>query len=275
MPWPTLIKQAHAAGIEVHAWATTLALWEGNVPPTAPSHTYNQHGPGSSGRDYWLMTSVNGAERTSSHSTYLDPGHPDVVAYTVAIYAELAAGYNLDGLHLDRVRYPWSDWGYNPTSLDRFRAQTGRSDTPAPQDTQWLQWRRDQITALVRKIYLSATAINPRLRVSAAVSASGDAPMGGEGWTESIPYSQHLQDWHGWLQEGILDLALPMLYRDEDTDAAQFDGWLAWAKDHQYNRAADCGHGPVPQRRGRQHGPMAAHPAVIVLGTPGLGYERL
>jgi len=238
-----LIGQAHAAGIQVHAWATTLALWDGNAPPEAPSHTFNQHGPGSQGRDYWLMTSFDGREQTEEQVTYLDPGHPDVVEYTVAICAELATRYKLDGLHLDRLRYPSSDWGYNPTSLVRFRAQTGRSDTPAPQDAQWLQWRRDQVTALLRKVYLRVAAINPRLRVSVAVSASGDGPANSAGWTESVPYGEHLQDWRWWLDEGILDLALPMLYRDEDTYAAQFDGWLAWVKEHQYNRAAIVGTG--------------------------------
>jgi uncharacterized lipoprotein YddW (UPF0748 family) len=239
----TLIKQAHAAGIEVHAWATTLALWNGSTPPTAADHPYNQHGPGTHGRDYWLMTNASGSEQAGDGVTYLDPGHPDVVAYTLAAYTELVAKYGLDGLHLDRVRYPGADWGYNPTSLDRFRAETVRTDTPTPQDAQWLQWRRDQVTALVRRVYLQVTAINPRLRVSIALSASGDAPGSTEKWTLSIPYRQHLQDWHAWLQEGSLDLALPMLYRDEDTGAAQFDAWLAWTKDHQYNRALIAGTG--------------------------------
>jgi uncharacterized lipoprotein YddW (UPF0748 family) len=238
-----LIERAHAAGIEVHAWATTLAIWDRDAPPASPDHAFNLHGPGAEGRDYWLMTSHDDREQVSDKSYYLDPGHPDAAAYTVAICAELAAKYDLDGLHLDRTRYPGPDWGYNPVSLARFQAQTGRNDLPDPTDAQWLQWRRDQVTALVRRIYLTVTAINPRLRVSAAVSAVGSAPAGDAGWEKSAPYVQHLQDWRGWLQEGILDVANPMIYRDEDGDAGSFDAWIDWAKDHRYQRGIVAGTG--------------------------------
>jgi uncharacterized lipoprotein YddW (UPF0748 family) len=238
-----LIERAHAAGIEVHAWATTLAIWNTPVPPTSPDHTFNLHGPGSSGRDYWLMIDSAGGEQAADRVYYLDPGHPDVVEYTVAIYAELAANYDLDGVHLDRVRYPGRGWGYNPTSLRRFQVQMGRDDVPDPQDGEWLQWRRDQVTALVRKVYLTTTAVNPRLRVSAALSSVGDSPSERIPWLSRDPYAHHLQDWRAWLEEGILDLAMPMTYRDEDTYAAGFDDWIAWQKDHQYDRGTVVGTG--------------------------------
>jgi uncharacterized lipoprotein YddW (UPF0748 family) len=187
------------------------------------------------------MTRSNGEENASG-VYYLDPGHPDVVDYTVAICAELAQ-YDLDGIHLDQARYAWQDWGYNPTSLARFQAQSGRTDIPAPTDDQWLQWRREQVTALVRKIYLTLTAINPRLRVSAALSTSGSAPSSEAAWYASTPYAYHLQDWRSWLREGILDLGLPMTYKREydPVEKAQFDGWIAWEKDHQYGRGVAVG----------------------------------
>jgi uncharacterized lipoprotein YddW (UPF0748 family) len=251
-----LIERAHAAGIEVHAWATTLAIWGGPTPPDAPDHTFNVHGPGATGRDYWLMTSYAGEDQPGNEVYYLDPGHPDVVEYTVAIYAELAANYDLDGLHLDRIRYPetqgaycqdqeWycQDWGYNPTSVARFQEQTGRADVPEPLDPEWIQWRRDQVTALVRRIYLVATAIDPHLRVSAALSTIGYAPTDAYGWETRSPYRQQLQDWRGWLEEGILDLALPMTYRNDDVSPDQFDDWIAWEKDHQYGRGTVVGTG--------------------------------
>jgi uncharacterized lipoprotein YddW (UPF0748 family) len=238
-----LIERAHAAQIEVHAWATTLAIWGGSSPPSAPGHTFNDHGPGASGRDYWLMISENGLE-AASNVYYLDPGHPDVVDYTVAIYTELAANYELDGLHLDRVRYAGQEWGYNPTSLARFQAQTEREDRPSPTDTEWLQWRRDQVSALVRKIYLAVAIANPRLRLSGALSVVWRPPDEGRPWEATDPYSRHLQDWRSWLEEGILDLGLPMVYRDEDgLYASQFDGWHEWTKDHQYGRGAAVGTG--------------------------------
>jgi uncharacterized lipoprotein YddW (UPF0748 family) len=237
-----LIQVAHAAGIEVHAWATALAIWNATTPPAAPEHIFNLHGPGAEGRDYWLMTNSTGAEVAGS-VYYLDPGHPDVADYTVAAYAELAASYDLDGIHLDRVRYAWQDWGYNPASVSRFQAETGRADWPVPADEEWLQWRRDQVTSLVRRIYLTVIGIDPDLTVSAALSAAGSAPHASLPWETRTPYTHHLQDWPAWLEEGILDLGLPMNYRDEDTDALDFDRWIAWEADHQYDRAVVIGTG--------------------------------
>ncbi len=238
-----LIQRAHAAGIEVHAWATTLAIWNAGTTPADPSHVYNLHGPGASGRDYWLMTSSSGQEQDGEGGYYLDPGHPDAVDYTVAIYAELAANYDLDGLHLDRVRYAGQRWGYNPTALGRFQAQTGRSDVPEPFDPAWLQWRRDQVTALVRKIYLTVTALKPQLRISAATSVTGDPPDESNPWEIREPYTDDLQDWRAWLEEGIVDLALPMIYRVEEDASDDFDGWSTWSKDHQYGRGVVVGTG--------------------------------
>ena len=239
-----LIEQAHTAGIEVHAWAATLAIWGGDTPPAAPDHTYHLHGPNAGGRDRWLMYSYTGGDKAGD-LYYLDPGHPDVVDYTLAIYAELATNYDLDGVHLDRDRYPGQEWGYNPTALSRFQAQTGRDDRPDPADEEWLQWRRDQVTALVRKIYLTVTAINPRLRVSSALSAAGSAPCDDLPWETRMPYTHHLQDWPDWLEEGILDLGLPMTYRRESTStqAIDFNDWIAWQKDHQYGRSVAIGTG--------------------------------
>jgi uncharacterized lipoprotein YddW (UPF0748 family) len=238
-----LIDRAHAEGIEVHAWATTLALWSSiAAPPAAEGHIYARHGPGATGRDLWLMTNSDGQEK-AGNLYYLDPAHPDVVQYTTAIYVELVENYDLDGVHLDRVRYPGQEWGYNPTALARFQALTGRTDRPAPDDAQWLQWRRDQLSGLVRAVYLGVTAIDPQIQVSVAASAAGGAPGGFTGWSTSTPYNHHLQDWVGWLEEGSVDLAMPMIYRDEDTYPGHFDRWLAWAARHQAKRYMVAGTG--------------------------------
>ncbi len=77
----------------------------------------------------------------------------------------------MDGIHLDLVRYMGADWGYNPTSLERYRAETGTVGTPDPQDEGWKQWRREQVTNLMRQVYLRSIAIRPDIKVSAAVIA--------------------------------------------------------------------------------------------------------
>lgn len=234
-----LIDKAHGGSprIEVHAWLATLPIWNSATPPKSPDHVFNQHGPSAEGRDYWLMTRVDGAERSGSDYV-LDPGHPDAVEYTVEQYLNVVREYDVDGIHLDLVRYMGADWGYNPTSLERYRAETGAVGTPDPQDERWKQWRREQVTNLMRQVYLRSIAIRPDIKVSAAVIAWGKGPASEEEYRQSAPMQQVMQDWNGWLSEGIIDMAIPMNYdREHEPDQKLwFDQWITWEKDHQYGR---------------------------------------
>jgi uncharacterized lipoprotein YddW (UPF0748 family) len=110
----------------------------------------------------------------------------------------------------------------------RFNQRFGRDpDTqPEPNDADWTAWRRDQVTALVRRIYLEAKAIKPNVAVTAAVVAWGSGPQNSGGWERTAPFSAVFQDWRYWLQEGILDYALPMdYYRESDPQNGWFDAW--------------------------------------------------
>lgn len=241
-----LIDKAHSASprIEVHAWLATLPIWNSATPPQSPGHVFNRHGPSAAGRDYWLMTRVDGAER-SGNDYVLDPGHPDAVEYTVEQYLNVVREYDVDGIHLDLVRYMGVDWGYNPTSLERYRAETGAVGTPDPQDEQWKQWRREQVTNLMRQVYLRSIAIRPDIKVSVAVIAWGEGPTSEEEYRRSAPMQQVMQDWNAWLSEGIIDMVIPMNY-DREHDPNQklwYDQWIAWEKDHQYERQIAIGPG--------------------------------
>lgn len=245
-PLGTLLNAAHAQGIEVHAWIATLSIWKDTLgQPVDPNHVYWQHGPGVAGSDNWVSLGING-ETTSGGDTWLDPGHPAVTAYTAAVTHDLLARYPaLDGLHLDLVRYPGPIFGYNPVSVARFNEQLGRSGTPDPSDPAWGQWRRDQVTNLVRRIYLDAAQVAPHARVSAAVIAIGKAPTQIGGWEASDPYSVRLQDWRYWLAEGILDTAMVMNY-DREADAAQrswYRAWVDWETQQAASRSLVVGYG--------------------------------
>ena len=71
------------------------------------------------------MTSFGGKERAGDEVYYLDPGHPDVVEYTVRVVAELVERYDLDGLHLDRIRYPGEQLGVQPHRLGPIPGANG------------------------------------------------------------------------------------------------------------------------------------------------------
>ncbi|WP_332987505.1 MULTISPECIES: family 10 glycosylhydrolase [unclassified Microcoleus] len=237
-PLQDLIDKAHAAGIEVHAWMVTLPVVSGGKLP--PNHVWQQHGPDAPGSDNWAMLTEGGEAKG-----FLDPGHPDALDYTVSVYLDLLKRYDVDGVQLDYVRYGGPNWGYNPTSIARFNQQNARSGKPAASDPLWMQWRRDQVTNLVRKLYVEALAIKPRVKITAATIAWGDGPSNDAGWYKTQPYQEVLQDWRAWLEEGILDMAMPMTYQREYKPQQKlgYNHWIEYAKDHQYNRQIAIGPG--------------------------------
>jgi len=225
-----LIQQAHAGRprIQVHAWINTCAVGRsrGNPLHVAVSHPE------------WLSISDKG-EEYDGEATKVDPGNPDAADHTFRIYLDVLRHYDVDGIHFDFVRYGGANWGYNPVSVARFNARSGRSGKPAPTDPLWQQWRRDQVTALVRKVYAMATAIKPRVAVSAATITWGQGPTNMDQWrTKSAAMTRVFQDWRAWMEEGILDLNCMMSYYSEARYPQWFRLWLDWAKDHQYARHA-------------------------------------
>jgi len=246
-PLRTLIEKAHAQGIEVHAWVILTGIWQGTTPPKDPAHAFNTHGLTSP--DTWLTKRSDGLDRIGDEF-FLDLGHPDAAAYVVKMATSIVASYDVDGLNLDRIRYPDDNlgtnvpsWGYNPTALARFRAETGRTDTPGPSDAQWTQWRRDRVTDVVRRVYVDSYALKPGVRISADTIAYGGGPQSQGGWANTRTYAEVLQDWVGWMKEGILDLNIPMAYK-RDANVAQRQQYIEWneyAKEQQYARQAAIG----------------------------------
>src|SRR5204863_92485 len=84
------------------------------------------------------------------------------------------------------------------------RTEAPRTDTPTNTDPQWVQWRRDRVTDVVRRIYVDSTALKPRIRISADTIAYGGGPQSQGGWNNTRTYAEVLQDWVGWMKEGIL-----------------------------------------------------------------------
>ncbi len=248
-PLADLIAKANTGGprIEVHAWIVTYNIWnsQSTAPPQA-AHPWNL-------QPEWLTERDDGVKWDGANYAF-DQAHPEVQAHTFAVCQDILTRYAVDGLHFDYIRYTDSNssvgsqpWGYHPVALERFRALTGRTDRPAPSDAQWLQFRRDQVTALVRKVYLHGWNIRPAARISAALICYGSAPsaLTASAFAQRDAYGRVLQDWRGWMQEGILDLAIPMIYRDYSVTQrrAEYDAWCAWTRDQQFGRMGAAGAG--------------------------------
>lgn len=276
-PLLDIIREAHAQGIEVHAFVIMSAIWgraPNLFPPENPNHVFNLHGgfnaatntitPGSNN---WLTRTLlpdsGSAIAYQGHRIgsdfWLDFGHPDAAKYTVDVINHLVRNYDIDGLHLDRIRYPdisisgqtpstGTNIGYNTTSVERFQRHYNiapGSPPPAANNPQWNQWRRDQVTNIVRRVYLNALAIKPNLKVSAALIAFGGIGSSESAWNSAEAYWRVYQDWRAWTEEGIIDIAIPMVYKAEHTATIrpQYDQWETWLKGHLYNRAGMMGQG--------------------------------
>jgi uncharacterized lipoprotein YddW (UPF0748 family) len=250
-----LIDRAHAGPqrLQIHAWLATLPIWhQRDSPPVSPNHPFNLRGLTAGAADTWLMYRDDGAAWAGGATSgiyYLDPGNPEVQSYTTEVYLNLLRNYDVDGIHLDQIRYYEGDalrWGYNPTSVGRFNQQFDRDpeSQPAPTDPDWIAWRRDQVTELVRRIYFAAKATKPTVAVSAAVIAWGRGPQSADDWERQAPFASVLQDWRYWLQEGIVDYLLPMdYYREAGPQAAWFDTWTQWQVNHTGKRGVVLGMG--------------------------------
>ena len=232
-PLAEAIRQAHAAGIEVHAWVNATTMWNSATAPRSADHVYNAHGLGASGADRWLNQRYDGVEKVGAN-TYVDPANPAAANYIVDAISSIATKYDIDGINLDYIRYPdynagefQNDWGYSQTSLARFAAETGRVDRPVPTDAQFSDWRRDQVSALVRKIYVGMYAADPTDRLSVNGTTYAYGPVSYGGWENARPYTNVLQDWKGWLAEGTVDTVTAMNYKRDwmPEQARMFDEW--------------------------------------------------
>jgi uncharacterized lipoprotein YddW (UPF0748 family) len=254
-PLQYLVDKAHQGPrrLQVHAWLATLPIWsKRDAPPASPNHPFNLRGPSADSAETWLMYRDDGeawAGVGSSGTYYLDPGNPDVQTFTTEVYLNLLRNYDVDGVHLDQVRYYEGEalrWGYNPTSVAVFNAAFGREATsqPVPTDPDWVAWRRDQVTALVRRIYSAAKALKPNVAVTAAVVTWGRGPQTAADWQAQAAYASVLQDWRAWLQQGIVDYVLPMdYYREAGQQAAWFDTWTRWQVNYTDRRGVVLGLG--------------------------------
>lgn len=219
--------------IEIHAWITTYPI----SPSASPGATH----PMTLHPD-WLMQSDSGSQYDGT-DYWFDPGHPGVQQHTFDVCMDIVSRYDVDGLNFDYVRYPSKAWGYNPATVQRFNTRFGRTGQPGNTDSAWLQFRRDQITTLVRKVYLSSIALKPGVKISADTICFAPGITTTAQWPNSAAYADKLQDWRAWMEEGILDLNLPMMYFDQTVWASAWNNWSIFAKNHRYNRHLAIGPG--------------------------------
>src|SRR3712207_5803075 len=87
---------------------------------------------------------------------FRSPGHPSTKEYLMKLVKEVVGRYDVDGVHFDYLRYPEHAPRF-PDQYDFRRLSKGRTTD---------QWRRDNITEIVRYIYKGVKAMKPWVKVS-------------------------------------------------------------------------------------------------------------
>jgi uncharacterized lipoprotein YddW (UPF0748 family) len=228
-PLAKMVADGHAAGLKVHAWVNACYVWSEKHAPTAPGHIVRA-------RKDWLAVRCTGDRcMVGNAEVFICPGNPEARAHLVAVCRDIAKRYEVDGIQLDYIRYANKDLCYCNGCLDRFAAtldgaapaellvalrKKGRTALPNAFKSSWLQFRRDQITSLVREIRTAVKAERSKALLSAAVIAWGGYPGSFE---RTEAYNQVGQDWYGWIRSGLVDAVCPMTYQ---TQTAGFGAWV-------------------------------------------------
>lgn len=241
-PLALTLRLAHDQGLKVHAWFNVDLVSSATRLPRSRAHIVARH-------PEWLMVPRELAKKLHTmppdlpsylgeiarwsraqsgqvEGLYLSPVAPASRAYTTSIVSDLTANYDLDGLHLDYIRYPSDQFGYSASTLTEFRSEMLPFQTAATRQRldrlavatptawadglpeQWNRFRRDRLTELLASIRAAAHANRPDLRISAAVIPDADEARNGR-----------LQDWREWARAGLVDTLCPMIYT---TDAEAF-----------------------------------------------------
>ena len=186
-PLAFAIEECHKRGMELHAWIVTIPV--GNHRQIKLLDKYS------------VVRKNRKICKQYQGFWYLDPGHPGTADYLAGIVREIVSRYDVDGVHFDYIRYP--------ENARRFPDKDTHRKYGKGKDLK--QWRRENITAIARRLHAEVKQLKPWVKVSSSpVGKFKDTNRYSSlGWNA---YETVYQDAQGWLKEGIHDALFPMMY---------------------------------------------------------------
>ena len=191
-------EEAHKLGISVHAWINPLRMQTAAEMEELPeSYVVKQ----------WTEQPEKGYVRLVNDRWYLVPVYPEVRSLISSCAAEILEKYDVDGIHIDDYFYPTTDTSFDSEAF----AESGKTDLA--------QWRRDNVTEMVRELCSTVHAYGNRLKFG--ISPQGNIASDREKlyadvklwcsdtsycdyivpqlyfgfWNEACPFEQTLRDW--------------------------------------------------------------------------------
>lgn len=206
-PLQLMIDKAHAKGIQVHAYINTYPVWTGcEAPPddSSPRHLYYQlldeHGA-TDGKVNGMQWDTDGNVVCHVYQ-YMTPASVFGDDHLLAVAQDLVTRYDVDGLHLDHIRYVGKNASCDPVSAVRYGDVCFGDD-------EYDDWQRQQVNGTVAKLYAQVVPLKPGLWLSAAVWPVHKDKWG---WNANQGYVNYYQDSKAWLQSGHIDSISPMIY---------------------------------------------------------------
>ncbi|MCL1463002.1 glycoside hydrolase family 10 protein [Argonema galeatum] len=228
-PLAAAVKLAHERGMELHAWVWTFAV--GNQRHNAIlNQPADYPGPIISAHPDWANYDNQGRMIPAGQTKpFLDPANPEVRRYLLSLCDEILSRYNVDGLHLDYIRYPFQDpsrgsvYGYGKAARQLFQEMAGVdpmkiSPSNRPMWQKWTEFRTSQINSFVAEVSHMARQRRPNLIMSAAVF----------GYPVQERIQKLQQNWEVWAKRGDVDLVMPMAYAQDTNRFSQLAApWLS------------------------------------------------
>ena len=208
-PLEFAVAEAHARGLELHAWVNPFRAAINASANLPANHIATEH-------PEWV--------RRFGKQLWIDPGEPAARDYVISVITDIVRRYAVDGIHLDDYFYPYPLKPGQATfpddsSWDRYGAKSGLSRA---------DWRRENINDFVRSMYRAVKAAKSKVRV-------GISPFGI--WRPGVPpttkaeldaYGQLFADSRKWVAEGWVDYLAPQLYWSIRPAEQSFPVLLDW-----------------------------------------------
>jgi uncharacterized lipoprotein YddW (UPF0748 family) len=195
-PLQLAVDYGHLNEIQIHAWVNVYPGWQGNALPDHGGQLYLLH------PDWFMVDRYHQRQPLNSHYVWLSPTHPQVRDHLLGLCKEIYTQYDIDGLHLDYIRFPSNAYSYDEASLKSFVIKYGAR--PEEKPVLWDSWRRDAISLFAEQLYQEMKSHDPKQVLSASV-------IGDHMEARRV----FLQDSHEWLARGAMDMLFPMIYTSD------------------------------------------------------------
>jgi uncharacterized lipoprotein YddW (UPF0748 family) len=209
------IDQAHARGLELHAWFN----------PYRARHATAKSAPS---RDHISVTKPQ-TVKTYGRFQWMDPGEAEASKHTLDVVLDVVKRYDIDGVHIDDYFYPYpieapSATGAETAALDAGAAGAARPELEFPDQPAWQRylagggqldraaWRRQNVNQLIEALYSGIHREKAWVRFGISPFGIGRPDRRPPGILGFSQYDKLYADAELWLKNGWLDYLSPQLY---------------------------------------------------------------